>query len=180
MRPFDNPNNPLNYPVGRLFISDPVTGRRGVCTASMINTVNGNIGITAAHCLFNDDGEVYSNMMFSPGYDSGIPGPLGLIPVEFVVAPPGFIGENSESYDYGMMRMRFNDPNGFKLQQHTGANGWRLDIRGDNIVTLVFGYPRGGTIPNCPRDGFRLCVFVGHAKISESLYVIPGVNIGSG
>ena len=94
MPPFDNPNNPSNYPVGRLFISDPVTGRPGVCTASMINTVNGNIGITAAHCLFKDDDVVFDNMVFSPGYDSGTPGPLGLIPVEFVIAPPGVVAEN--------------------------------------------------------------------------------------
>src|SRR6266542_3685911 len=44
MPPFDNPNNPLNYPVGKLFVSDPETGETGSCTASMINTENGNIG----------------------------------------------------------------------------------------------------------------------------------------
>src|SRR6266511_1855354 len=48
MPPFDNPNNPHNYPVGRLLFSEPVTGEPITCTASMINTENGNIGITAA------------------------------------------------------------------------------------------------------------------------------------
>src|SRR6266513_2155868 len=37
MPPFDNTNNPVNYPVGRLFFSDPETGEEIVCTASMIN-----------------------------------------------------------------------------------------------------------------------------------------------
>ena len=41
MPPFDNPHNPLNYPVGRLFSSDPQTGEPKTCTASMINTENG-------------------------------------------------------------------------------------------------------------------------------------------
>src|SRR6266511_1654779 len=59
MPPFDNPNNPHNYPIGRLFSTDSA-GRPGICTASMINTENGNIGITAAHCLFNNNGVVYS------------------------------------------------------------------------------------------------------------------------
>src|SRR5205823_11478824 len=45
MPPLDNPNNPLNYPVGKLLFSDPVTGKLEHCTASMINTENGNIGI---------------------------------------------------------------------------------------------------------------------------------------
>src|SRR6266511_603164 len=60
MPPFDNPNNPSNYPVGTLFFSDPQTGEASGCTASVINTKNGNIGITAAHCLFNDYGIVYN------------------------------------------------------------------------------------------------------------------------
>src|SRR5207248_5135999 len=80
MPPFDNPNNnPSNYPVGALLFSHPQTGEPDYCTASVINTENGNIGITAAHCLFNNDGIVYDYIAFSPGYDRGINGPLGLI-----------------------------------------------------------------------------------------------------
>src|SRR5207253_769348 len=138
--------------------TNPETGKEQSCTASMINTKHGNIGITAAHCLFNSHGKVYSNMMFSPGYDLGTLGPLGLIPVEFVVGSDGFFGENPDDYDFGMIRMKFNDPKGHKLQQYTGANGWRLDVRGDDIVTHVFGYTIDGNIPNCQKDGLHLCM----------------------
>ena len=162
-----------------LFFSNSQTGNTQTCTASMINTEKGNIAITAAHCLFNDNRIVYNNMMFSPGYNSGIPGPLGLIPVEFVTVPPEYI-KDDPVYDYGMIRMRFNDPNGYKLQQYTGANGWRLDVEGDNILTTILAYPNGGNMPNCPRDGLHLCVFVGNVKTSVTTYVIPGVRIGSG
>src|SRR5437764_132610 len=182
MPPLDNPNNPHNYPIGKLFFFVPATGQTGFCTASMIHTEHGNIGITAAHCLFNDDGVVFSNILFSPGYDSGIPGPLGLIPVEFVVVPYEYDGKADIApiYDYGMIRMRFNDPNGYKLQQYTGANGWRLDVGGDTILTTVFGYPISGSMPNCPNDGFRLCGFIGDAKASETIYDIHGVDLGHG
>src|SRR5205085_6798077 len=113
MPPFDNPNNPLNYPVGILFVSDPQTGEPEYCTASMINTENGNIALTAAHCLYNDDGIVYDDLMFSPGYGNGNPGPRGLIPVESMSVPTEYDEENViPDYDYGMIRMRFNDPNG--------------------------------------------------------------------
>src|SRR5438270_8158279 len=37
MPPFDNTNNPVNYPVGVLFFSDPQTSEPQICTASMIN-----------------------------------------------------------------------------------------------------------------------------------------------
>src|SRR6266487_1811391 len=80
MPPFDNTNNPSNYPVGRLFFFNSQVGRQQTCTASIINTENGNIGITAAHCLFNENNIVYNDMTFSPGYDSEITGPIGLIP----------------------------------------------------------------------------------------------------
>src|SRR5437660_6739396 len=166
MPPFDNPNNPSNYPVGRLLFSDPQTGDPGACTASVINTENGNIGITAAHCLFNDNGILFSNMVFSPGYNSGTPGPLGLIPVEFITVPSEYTGDPYDDpiYDYGFMRMEFNDPSGYKLQQYTGAYGWRLDVGGDSIVTYIFGYPNGGDMPNCPRDGLHFCAFVGNIE----------------
>src|SRR5207237_2442679 len=135
--------------------------------------------ITAAHCLFNSDGgAIYSNMMFSPGYNAAL-GPLGLIPVEFVVESSGYL-QNPHFNDYGMIRMKFNDPNGYKLQQYTGANGWRLNVEGDSILTTIFGYPIGGDIPNCERDGFHLCAFVGNVKTGETTYVIPGVRFGSG
>ena len=51
MPPFDNPNNPSNYPVGRLFFSKSEHEPPKTCTASMINTENGNIGITAVELL---------------------------------------------------------------------------------------------------------------------------------
>ena len=145
----------------------------------MINTENGNIGITAAHCLFNINLKVFNYMVFSPGYNSGTPGPLGLIPVEFVVASPGYL-QSPYIHDYGMIRMKFNDPNGYKLQQYTGANGWRLNIEGDNILTTIFGYPTGGDIPSCARDGRSLCVYVRNAKTTNTIYVIPGVDLGNG
>ncbi|CAG8441961.1 6494_t:CDS:2, partial [Ambispora leptoticha] len=141
MDPFDNPNNPLNYPIGMLFFSDPETGEPQVCTASVFNTENGNIGMTAAHCLFNDDGIQFNNIAFSPGFD---------------------------------------DPDGFTLQQYTGANGWRLGLEDDNIVTTVFGYPQNGDMPDCPKDGFHLCVMVNTVERRDTEYVIPGVNLGDG
>ncbi|RIA92904.1 hypothetical protein C1645_820101 [Glomus cerebriforme] len=54
-----------SYPTGLLFMNDPNTGQLLGCTASVINTLNGNVGITAAHCLFNSQNQSFSNIMFS-------------------------------------------------------------------------------------------------------------------
>ncbi|CAG8809534.1 6985_t:CDS:1, partial [Gigaspora margarita] len=81
-----------NYPIGRFSIRLP-DGDDRICTASVINTANGNIGITAAHCLIDDNGEILdtNSMWFSPGYDNGTDGPLEIIEVENVAVPLTFL-----------------------------------------------------------------------------------------
>src|SRR5437588_137101 len=116
-------------------------------------------------------------MMFFSWYYSEILCSLGSIPVEFFVAPPGYICVDSDFYDYGMMRLNFVNPDGYTVQQYTGANGWRLDVEGNGILTTVFGYPIGGNMPNCPRDGEHLCAYVGNVDTFETDYAISGVNL---
>ncbi|KAF0363844.1 serine protease [Gigaspora margarita] len=71
-----NPN--FNFPIGR-FLINLRNGSALHCTASVINTENGNIGFTAAHCLIKGNGTTYDlqDLSFSPGYDNGKEGPLG-------------------------------------------------------------------------------------------------------
>src|SRR2546430_1993987 len=38
--------------VGKFFCHDPAANKDYFCTASVIRTDNGNIGLTAAHCLY--------------------------------------------------------------------------------------------------------------------------------
>ncbi|RIB26940.1 hypothetical protein C2G38_2162014, partial [Gigaspora rosea] len=59
----------------------------------IINTANGNIGITAAHCLFDNNGNRYnlSFLSFSSGYDNRTYGPLGYIPIVETAIPDAFL-----------------------------------------------------------------------------------------
>ncbi|RIB04358.1 hypothetical protein C2G38_2048486 [Gigaspora rosea] len=152
MPPFVSVVTPhYNYPIG-LFLSGNKS-REEVCTASVINTANGNIGITAAHCLLNDDGKHYnlSFLSFSPGYN-GTNGPLEVLPVVATAIPHTHLLDPYKD-DYALVRFAFRDPYGGrkKLQDFTGALGWRFDI-GNGEPTSVFGYPEGGDLKNCTRD----------------------------
>ncbi|KAF0476415.1 serine protease [Gigaspora margarita] len=151
------------------------------CTASVINTDNGNIGLTAAHCLHDDDGSPYdpNSLSFSPGYN-GTNGPLGAIPVVDTAIPHIHL-ENPEEDDYALVRFAFQDPNreGATLQDYTGALGWRFDI-GDDEPTSVFGYPFHGDMEDCARDGERLCKCQGIAEMQESFYAITNMYLGEG
>ncbi|RIB22587.1 hypothetical protein C2G38_2075187 [Gigaspora rosea] len=169
-----DPNH--NYPIGLILYAD---GNQEVsCTASVINTANGNIGLTAAHCLFDDNsGEPYDQkfLSFSPGYDNGTNGPLGAISVVAIAVP--YV--DPENNDYALVRFEFDDPNGeyATLQEYTGALGWRFDI-GDYEQTSVFGYPEDGGMEGCVRDGRHLCKW--QYRISGITHAINNIDFGEG
>ncbi|CAG8765465.1 31224_t:CDS:2 [Gigaspora margarita] len=147
-----------NYPIGRLLIRSR-NGSLHACTASVINTSNENIGVTAAHCLVDNDRKTLdiNSMSFSPGYNDGNEGPLGTVDPE---------GE------------------GLNLQDYTGGLGWRFDI-GNNTPTNVFGYPNSGDLMNCLKNSKQLCEWQGNTQqeLENSIainYIITGFDLGEG
>ncbi|CAG8767523.1 6528_t:CDS:1, partial [Gigaspora rosea] len=165
-----------NYPIGLL-----LTGNASIedsCTASVINTSNGNIGLTAAHCLLDDEGNPWdlSFLSFSPGYDNQSNGTLGAIPVVATEMPP-FLA-NRHKYDYALVRFEFNH-GGARLQDYTGALGWRFDI-GNGEPTIMFGYPESGNIEDCANDGKHLCRWQGTTNKSEIVFGINNLIPGEG
>ncbi|CAG8446605.1 12907_t:CDS:2 [Gigaspora rosea] len=148
----------------------------------VINTANGNIELTAAHCLLDDDGNQYnlSYLSFSPGYDNGTNGPLGVIPVADIAIPYTHLLD-PQTADYALVRFEFRDPNrgSATLQDYTGALGWRFDI-GNNEPTSVLGYPKDGDLENCARDSEHLCKWQGIIAKLENYHAISNVDIGEG
>ncbi|RIB05395.1 hypothetical protein C2G38_2148572 [Gigaspora rosea] len=73
------------------------------------------------------------------------------------------------------------DPNkgNARLQDYTGALGWRFDI-GNNTLTNVFGYPASGDMVNCTKDGKHLCEWQGNVQKDDYYYFIDDVDLGSG
>ncbi|RIB20438.1 hypothetical protein C2G38_2244570 [Gigaspora rosea] len=178
--PFDSVVNPNhNYPIG-FFIANNGSVE-DVCTASVIHTENGNIGLIAAHCLLDDNGNPWnlSFLSFSPGYDYGTNGPLGAIPV-VDIAMPNYYNINRNKFDYALVRFEFNH-GGSTLQDYTGALGWRFDI-GNGEPTSVYGYPDRGNFENCVHDGEHLCKWQGITEkvTSKYIYVISNFSDGFG
>ncbi|CAG8653615.1 13535_t:CDS:1 [Gigaspora rosea] len=166
-----------NFPIGLFLIdNEEIHVEDNICTASVINTANGNIGLTAAHCLFDIDGIPIDLdlLSFSPGYDNGDDGPLGAIPIEATAIP--FVHMvDLETKDYALVR--FNFARG-KLQDYTGALGYRFDI-GDDEPTNAFGYPKNGGLEDCPKDGEHLCEWQGNTEKTD-YYTISNVALGDG
>ncbi|KAF0333098.1 serine protease [Gigaspora margarita] len=174
-----NVNQIQAYPIGLLIIHHE--GELFTCTASVISTNNGNIGLTAAHCLFDHATQTYyDDIVFSPGYNNGQVGPLGAIRVVQKIVTDEFLNNNDDQFDWGMVKFDFN-MGGHPLQAFTGALGWTFNV-GNNTPTTILGYPDEGGLQNCPNDGLTLCAWQGitHLVENNEYYVIPNLEIGNG
>ncbi|CAG8832615.1 8465_t:CDS:1 [Gigaspora margarita] len=160
--------------VGKLFFTS--SGRDRSCSASVIDTSDGNTGITAAHCLYK--GGVYSEkVIFCPGYDNGNPSALGKIPVIGLSVPKSYI----ESKDDDYAAIKFDYPS--KLQLQTGSFGWGLTPPSP-VSIAIFGYPYKGSITNCTNDAKHFCTWRGYATLESPFRNKPAwkvpLHIGSG
>ncbi|RGB32855.1 hypothetical protein C1646_669823 [Rhizophagus diaphanus] len=184
MQPFERKYNAKtgvaqakNFPVGMLFMS--MNGKDFACTASVINTDDGNIGATAAHCLYDQVAKAYyQNVMFSPGYNNGQPGPLGIVPIAKMAITPEFLNNNDDEFDWGMVLFNFNVGN-LPLKYYTGGLGWAFQL-GTNVPTTIQGYPDGGNLPNCPNNGQTLCMWQGETILANDYYIVHDLQLGKG
>ncbi|CAG8561663.1 16732_t:CDS:1 [Dentiscutata erythropus] len=145
--------------VGKLFFTSH--GESYTCTASVIDTSDGNIGITAAHCLYAE-GEFSEDVIFYPGYDNGKPSRLGKIVVLKISVPNNYI--NFEDDDYGAILFKYQG----KLKDHTGSFGWGLNPP-DQVKIVAWGYPAIGDM-NCGEgttDGKTCCIWRGDATLEH-------------
>ncbi|CAG8855197.1 29394_t:CDS:1, partial [Gigaspora margarita] len=165
-----NVNQIQAYPIGLLIIRNHA-GELFTCTASVINTGNGNIGLTAAHCLFNNATKTYyGDIVFSPGFNNGQVGPLGAIRVVQKIVTNEFLNNNNNQFDWGMVKFDFN-MGGHPLQAFTGALGWAFNVGNDTpIPTTILGYPNEGGLQNCPNDGLTLCGWHGITHLVDEYY----------
>ncbi|KAF0513378.1 serine protease [Gigaspora margarita] len=162
----DENKNPL-LAVGQFFFT--LDGIDNACTASVINTQNGNTGMTAKHCLYSN-GAHSVNMIFCPGYNKGNTSYLGKILVTNASWADGG--------DYGVIKFDYNGG----LQNKTGSFDWGL-TPSYPVRIATFGYPVDGDV-NCTHDGKTLCIWRGvadqhkHGNISVPLLLGHGSSGG--
>ncbi|WP_146146986.1 trypsin-like serine peptidase [Stenotrophomonas maltophilia] len=142
------------YPagVGRLFLTRP-DGKDASCTATVVDSLGGDILVTAWHCLaqLDEHGAVHwsRHILFAPIFENGT-APLGKYPVRRIVAPQASI---SGALDTSFLQTH-TDASGQGPAHHAGSQAIRFDERPAAGPRVTFGYPVSangiGLIPPTP------------------------------
>ncbi len=123
--------------VGALFtVSD---GRLGshFCTASVVNSPEGNLILTAAHCMAGYSEASPPGIAFVPGYADGTT-PAGIWPVTRVFVDSAWAGNANPDDDFAFLTVA--ESGHTSLQSITGAENLGIDDPPAGIVRVI-GYP---------------------------------------
>jgi V8-like Glu-specific endopeptidase len=140
----------LVNPGSRLAVGALFSGDGHYCSASVVDSPNGNLVLTAAHCVHEGaGGGAYTNVTFEPGYHDGI-APFGAWAVSQIFVAPGWEATSDPDLDFAFLTVR-QDGNSATLQNLTGANHLGVDRGYTNTVTLT-GYPDSADAPVTCQD----------------------------
>ncbi|MFE7973831.1 trypsin-like serine peptidase [Streptomyces shenzhenensis] len=128
--------------VGALFDADrgSVPDAGHYCTASVVHSPQGNLLVTAAHCVDGDP----SDLVFAPGYRDGR-APYGLWQVGERFLPDGWTEGQDEDSDVAFALVA--DEGGKRIEDVVGANRFAPGTATGATAVTVTGYPDSGEVP---------------------------------
>jgi len=131
--------------VGALFgtSSGSIDGQGHYCSGSVVNSPEGDIVVTAAHCVYDSSG-VYTDIAFVPGYHDG-QDPYGVWIPSAVVVAPQWASDSDPDYDVAFLVVH-EEGSSSKIQDVVGSD--QLQVRpGYTGLTQVIGYPESTERP---------------------------------
>ncbi|MFI6443669.1 trypsin-like serine peptidase [Kitasatospora sp. NPDC050543] len=133
--------DPAGDRIGTLALHGP-QGLRA-CTASVVNSPQGNLLVTAAHCVQTRRLGLVDGLVFTPGYRNG-EAPHGSWRVQKITVDPRWTSTEDPEYDVAFVTVGQLD--GQEVEEVVGGNelgtgqGFGLDV-------AVTGYPNDGQEP---------------------------------
>ena len=134
--------------IGAIFSTEDgsISGEGHYCTGSVVNSPEGDIIVTAAHCVYDSSG-VYTDIAFVPGYHDG-QDPYGVWIPSAVVVAPQWASNSDPNYDVAFVVVH-EEGSSTKIQDVVGGDDLGLDP-GYTGLTQVIGYPESTEEPvNC-------------------------------
>lgn len=125
--------------VGALFTTSGGKLATHFCTASVVHSAQGDLAVTAAHCVANVAGEVD----FVPGYHDG-KAPYGRWKVTRIYTDSGWQSEQNPDDDVAFLRLAHEG--GVAIENYTGAEQLQTGQPSRSYVQVI-GYPDGASKP---------------------------------
>ena len=134
---------PVVPTVGALFTVDAngLTGH--YCTASVVDSPQGDLVLTAAHCV-TDNGGYRTDIVFVPGYHDG-QDPYGVWTPTRVFVDPRWLSNADQDLDFAFLVVHQQGSTG-SVQQVAGGNRLGTNL-GFDLPVRVTGYPDGSEEP---------------------------------
>jgi V8-like Glu-specific endopeptidase len=126
--------------VGALFSTSAGNLGQHFCTAAVIDSPNGDLAITAAHCVTGTTGTID----FVPGYDGSAP--YGVWTVTKVYVDQAWSSSSSADDDFAILRI--GQPGSSEpIEDETGADQLATGTPASQQQVQVIGYPNGTNQP---------------------------------
>ncbi|PYC73886.1 serine protease [Streptomyces tateyamensis] len=115
----------------------PAQNNQRSCTASVVDSPDRDLLVTAAHCVYTAGVGPVDGLTFAPGYRDGAT-PLGEWAVDKVTVDQHWQDSGDPEYDVAFLSVRPSD--GRRIEDAVGGN--RIGVnRGFNLPVTVTGYP---------------------------------------
>ncbi|MFB7506242.1 trypsin-like peptidase domain-containing protein [Streptomyces broussonetiae] len=127
--------------IGALFGADRAASLKGghFCTASVVHSPQGNLIVTAAHCVGGAD-----NLLFAPGYRDG-KAPYGVWKVSKRYLPDGWAKDQDEDSDLAFATV--DELGGRRIENVVGGNRFTAGTATGATAVTVVGYPDHREVP---------------------------------
>ncbi|MEU6221935.1 trypsin-like peptidase domain-containing protein [Streptomyces sp. NPDC047022] len=124
--------------VGALFGADGAPGGDHFCTASVVHSKQGNLIVTAAHCVGS------GTLWFVPGFRDGR-APYGVWKITKTYVGDAWSGDQDENSDIGFAALEPVD--GVNIEDIVGANRFVTGSKTGATAVTVTGYPDSQDTP---------------------------------
>lgn len=137
--------------VGALFFTSG-TNQTHFCTASVVNSLTGNLVLTAAHCVY---GSTYaSNIEYVPAYHDGKQ-PYGAWPVQTITVADGWKKSHNPNLDFAFLTVTPPAGTGKPIQFVTGGLWLGINAGYDHKIEVI-GYNNTDDAPiKCATTSFE-------------------------
>ncbi|WEO96624.1 trypsin-like peptidase domain-containing protein [Streptomyces sp. FXJ1.172] len=128
--------------IGALFGADRANSLKGghFCTGSVVHSPQGNLIVTAAHCVGGSD----TNLLFAPGYRDGRT-PFGVWKVTKRYLPDGWAKDQDEDSDIAFAAVE--GQGGRRIEDVVGGNRFMAGTATGATAVTVVGYPDSREVP---------------------------------